>query len=235
MGLYSPTNIVNIYDDIISEYPSLRRGGVAVAKTGYHDSVNGNRAKDPDDYSIRLSKDLKGDFDAGRAIDLTMNESDMIKCGKRLLEACVEGDPRVYGMREFIGTINGRNVIAYNREGDGQGGSRSTAGIKHDEEAGAVSHLWHTHISFYTIYATSSLATLALTEILLGEPMEVRLNDEDKREIARLAAKFVWDHPVVDVFAPLPGQDPTNEHARPLGVVNWLVASVQSIRQKIGA
>jgi hypothetical protein len=229
--MFSPQAIVDIYGDLEKEYASLRHGGVSASKSGYHSSVHYNRTNYPGDYSLRAPLDNKGDFDAARAIDLSLNTTEMIKGSKRLLAACKDDDPRLYGMREFIGTIDGKNVIAFNRYGDGHGGSRDQSGVLHGDIAGDGGHLWHVHLSIFTVYATSHLAMKALTSVLLGEPMDIKLTSTDIDKIAdAVAGKLgkVWTSP--DEWTPPPGLETAeNPKWTPGGTLRYVANAVAKL------
>jgi hypothetical protein len=226
--MYSPQAIVDIYGDLEKEYASLRHGGISAAKSGYHSSVHYNRTNYPGDYSLRAPLDNKGDFDAARAIDLSLNTAEMIKGSKRLLAACKDDDPRLYGMREFIGTIDGKTVIAFNRYGDGHGGSRSVSGVLHGSAAGDGGHLWHIHISFFTVYATSHLAAKSVTAVLLGEDMPLSKDDLSAiRGIVKDEVAKVWTSP--DEWEPPTGHaTAANPKWTPGGTLRWIANQLSS-------
>jgi hypothetical protein len=150
----------------LSFIPGVRLGGIFADKQCYHNSVKANQAKWPGAYCIRLALDLKGVLDKSRAIDLTMSDAEMKK-RTGYLKAAAEHpkDNRLGAIREFIGTLDGRQVFC----------------MIHDQEVGGWrydygrddSHLWHIHISFFSTYAgTWENWVEAVASVLSGETYE---------------------------------------------------------------
>lgn len=147
----------------------VKLGGIYANKKGYHNTVNANKVNWPKDYSIRVPLDLKGLFDKARAIDLTMSDANMVLYTGRLVAAVKANDPRLFGIREFIGTTDTNNVVCYIKD-DEDGPWRFDGGRD-------SSHLWHIHISIFTYYVNNMLAMSGLLSVMAGESLESWLKD----------------------------------------------------------
>jgi len=133
-----------LWEACLAVIPGVRLGGIYAFKSGYHSSVNDNKANWPGNYSILLPSDLTGDFGKARAIDLTMSTVEMTKRTGHLKAAALHpDDDRLGCVREFYGTIDGRNVYGLSHGGPGQVWRPVTSD---------ASHLWHIHISLFTLY-----------------------------------------------------------------------------------
>jgi len=133
-----------LWEACLAVIPGVRLGGIYAFKPGYHSSVNDNKANWPGNYSILLPSDLTGDFGKARAIDLTMSTVEMTKRTGHLKAAALHpDDDRLGCVREFYGTLDGRNVYGLSHGGPGQVWRSVTSD---------ASHLWHIHISLFTLY-----------------------------------------------------------------------------------
>lgn len=140
-------------------------GGIYANKSGYHNTVNANFVDWPGNYSIRFSLDTqKGPRDKARAIDLTMSDADMRVYTQRLIDAAERNDPRMKGVREFYGTVDGRNVVGRIRDND-RDAYRSA---KSDS-----SHLWHIHAGFWTAYCDMWTVLSGFVSVLRNELLSV--------------------------------------------------------------
>lgn len=141
--------------------------GNLVHASGYHrsrawvlhspDSRYGAR-----DYSVQAAQDQGGDTNGLAAFDFTPGEWGSAQ--NRILMAQITGrvyaaarmrDPRVSALREFAGTLDGRNVVTFNCA-DGS--------LKSPFDS---SHLDHVHGSFWRMYAAVDHS--GLLAVLLGE------------------------------------------------------------------
>jgi len=170
----NPTRITDaewrLWEQSLLIIPGVRLGGVYANKSGYHNFVYANQANWPGNYSIRLAIDLSGDLTKARAIDLTMSTSEMTKRTGFLRAAALHpSDDRLSCAREFYGTLNGTVVYGLIHDGPGQNWRSSTSDS---------SHLWHIHISFFTLYcddwpAAPGVPGLeAVLSVLSGESWE---------------------------------------------------------------
>jgi hypothetical protein len=172
--------------------PGVRLGGIYAAKSGYHNTVNANKANWPGNYSIRLPLDLRGQFDKARAIDWTMSESEMIKRTGYLRRAALhQDDDRLRCMREFIGTLDGKNVYCLIRNADGLwefDGGRDN------------SHLWHVHGSIFTIYVNDWSELRKLVSVWSGQTWEQWLIQEGDMPLNNTTDKEIIKAAVVEVL-----------------------------------
>jgi len=134
-----------LWEECLLVIPGVRLGGIYAFKSGYHSTVQNNQANWPGTYSVRLPLDLNfPPPDRARAIDLTMNATEMIKRTGWLRDAVIHpDDDRVGCLREIIGTLNGSTVYARLHDTETSAWRTSTAD---------ASHLWHIHLSFFTKY-----------------------------------------------------------------------------------
>lgn len=114
------------------------------------------------DYSVQTKRDRRGaaqhPHDAS-AWDLSFDAGDMVLVTRRLLRAAKAHDPRMIAVREFCGTLDGRNTYPWDLHGNQSEGINSWDS----------SHLWHVHVSFYRD-ATEAQIRLLL-DVLCGKPM----------------------------------------------------------------
>jgi hypothetical protein len=137
---YAPAAIQRLFDRLVATHPNhrLELGGIvgdASHTYGYHRA----RAVLPDtDYSVQLPRDRQGDPWAASALDVTPKDPIVMqRLTSRLARAVARRDPRLTRcVREFYGTLDGRNVYGYDlAEGRPQSSD--------------ASHLHHLHLSFY--------------------------------------------------------------------------------------
>lgn len=136
--------------------PGVRLGGIWASKPGYHNTVSANSSSN---YSVRLSLDRTSPRDKARALDLTMSDAAMRKYTQRLLDAAARRDPRLRGVREFYGTVNGRTVVGRIKDSEAGAWRSSTSD---------TSHLWHIHISIFTAYCDNQTALADVMSVLSG-------------------------------------------------------------------
>jgi hypothetical protein len=172
----NPSPLYAVYTQIKPYLKSREVSGVVgnaahVRKGSYHVSRDLMREKGHGShYSMRLDEDLEGgDGRYASAIDIKLNPSEMKTATNRLIEACRSNDPRMFPIREIIGTVDGRNVCGYNRKRTGTSGSRSKVGL-HKSGYSDASHLWHIHISVLRRYVLDKNRMTGLAEVLCGLP-----------------------------------------------------------------
>jgi hypothetical protein len=119
---------------------------------GYH---RGRAYCSPGDYSIVRDLDREGDAFAASAYDVSLPPDQMVTVTQRLFDACWNDDPRVGILREFFGTLDGRNVTGWDR---------ATASYTSSDD----SHRWHVHQSIWRAYANEADALDALADVFLG-------------------------------------------------------------------
>jgi hypothetical protein len=122
---------------------------------GYHRGAS--QVPSPD-YSVQYELDLGGDWydaDACSAIDVSMPTDKLIDACNRLFDACWNGDPRVLILREFFGTLDGRNVTGWDRAAGGYTSSDD-------------SHLWHLHSSIHRGFALNAELLDAYADVVIG-------------------------------------------------------------------
>lgn len=157
----------SVYYHLKAHVASARYGGGYVHKPGFHSSVEDNLEDWPDNYSIREAINRREPRDVGRALDITLSDADMRTLTRRLAWAVETDDPRLEGLREFFGTIDGRTVFGRSRRGPDTAWYSSTADS---------SHLWHIHLSFFTPFADDWAALAGLVSILIGQSLTDYLN-----------------------------------------------------------
>lgn len=175
MATLVPRALSRVYDHIGPYLSSDRKGGIANAGSpGYHTSREDLlKQKRSADYSIQAPADKRGNAKNAAGIDITLSDAEMKTVSTRLREACTpdsggEYDPRIECIREFIGTVDGRNVSGYNRYASGSG-SRSSTGWK-SSGYGDSSHLWHVHVSVFRDRVEDENEMLGLSEVIAGLP-----------------------------------------------------------------
>lgn len=155
MAIYAPGAIRGAWDTILARIPTARFGGIFPATPtsfGYHNA----RYRLPAwDYSVQRENDRRGSGWAASALDVTMGPADMAACTQRLITATQNRDPRLQGLRSFLGTINGRTVTGMD--------VRDRRFITSD-----LSHLWHIHLSFYRWFANNAAAMQAIADVFTG-------------------------------------------------------------------
>lgn len=139
-----------------------RLGGICAFKCSYHAPREYVVRNCGNHYSIRLSLDLQGPSDKAAAIDYTMSDSEMRKRTGFLVTAADRQDPRLYAVRDFYGTLDGRRVTG--RIKDSRTGSwRSSSSDS--------SHLWHIHISILRKYVNTWEELAPILSVLAGESL----------------------------------------------------------------
>lgn len=145
---YTPANLRALADSV-RQYFGLGWDAIGLKGDeshtyGYHRSrIWINQDGDGrDDYSNQLAKDLSGDGNWIAALDVSLNPELMKTTTARLINALKARDSRMASVREVFGTLDGRNVTAW----DAASNSYTTA----DD-----SHLWHVHMSFYRSMANN--------------------------------------------------------------------------------
>jgi hypothetical protein len=123
-----------------------RLGGIYVDfKKCYHNSVNGNKENWPDAYCIKLPLDLVPyNRDKGRAIDLTMSDSEMRKITANMKRSALDPkDNRLAAVKEFFGTLDSKTVFGLTKNSEfGEWRFASADGT----------HLWHIHMGVFTAF-----------------------------------------------------------------------------------
>lgn len=154
-GIYAPDAIYECWDTIKARIPDAQLGGILPpysSSGGYHNC----RAVLPgDDYSVQRADDQKGDAWAASGLDVTMGPTDMSTCTQRLIAATQHGDPRLVGLRSFLGTVDGSTVTGMD--------VRDRRFITSDP-----SHLWHVHLSFYRAYACDTATLQGVADVFTG-------------------------------------------------------------------
>ena len=150
---YAPAAIRAVFDALT--LPGKQLSGILgdTAHTyGYH---RGRDYVGPGDYSAELPPDLGGDGQAASALDVSLPPDQMSLATQRLMAAVSTGDPRTAAVREFYGTIDGRNVVGW----DQWWGSAATS----DE-----THLWHVHLSIYRQWCNDAAVLLPIADVMNG-------------------------------------------------------------------
>jgi hypothetical protein len=191
MPTVAPKALYGIYKLIAPHLSSMRIGGVvgdANHGSGYHISRSVLIAKGKTgDYSIQAPADKRGRADHASAIDITLSTAQMRLVTTRLRVACTDNDPRIEPIREFIGSLDGRNVCGFNRYKTGRSVGWYPSGYSDS------SHQWHVHVSVFRAYCDDANRMKGLAEVIAG----VR------------AGEFGWIDPTGAAVAPPPPRLPT--------------------------
>lgn len=180
----TPDAVYSVYYHVKAAVPSTRYGGAYVRKPGFHASVEDNLASWPSNYSIREEINRRAPRTVTRALDLTLSDADMRKLTKRLADAAAADDPRLAGLREFFGTLDGRTVYGLARRGPGTPWYAASADS---------SHLWHIHLSFFTPYADNWAVLTGLASVLRGESLDDYLGGTmAERNLAEYGDSGTW-------------------------------------------
>lgn len=173
MAVISTPQMKRIYTLIGPHFRTELQGGIAANKPGYHNSRENLLAQGRSrDYSLQAPADRRGNPEASAGIDITFgSEAELVTMHRRLRKACTPDaagnyDPRIEGVREFIGTLDGQRVSGYNRYSTGTG-SRARVGWVATGYADS-SHLWHEHISVFRDWADDDNFCRGLAEVLAG-------------------------------------------------------------------
>lgn len=194
--------------------------GNLVHSSGYHRSYNwivdspDSRYR-LDDYSVRQSLDTSGDRNVCSAFDFVPgpwgtadNRQRMREITGRVLAAAKARDPRLAALREFAGTLDGRNVVTFNC---------ADGGLKSPFDS---SHLDHVHGSFWRSRAGRDHG--GIVEIMLGDEMAWDLTTDKNfaTEIQRVRALLAMLDPITTPY----GAE-NNELARTLRRIEEQVAA----------
>jgi hypothetical protein len=125
---------------------------------GYHLARNDLPSSD---YSVaECPEDKLGDGWAASALDISFPPALMKTVTARLKHSADDvNDPRLNGIREFAGTLNGTDVFNYDTY------FRQTGINQWDD-----SHLWHVHISFIRKYSNTVTVMQDVFRVVKGEP-----------------------------------------------------------------
>lgn len=190
MSARAPQAIWNLWYAIHRQIPESELGGIVgdVAHSfGYHLA---RRDLPASDYSVQLPKDKLGKSDCASALDVTLPPDLMQTCTRRLLDAAKAHDPRLHAVREFCGTLDGKQTFPWQlTPTDGGEG----VGTWDD------SHLWHIHISILREYADDQAALLPIADVFAGTPLVIDPTDPkwsskmDRAEVIKAASEGVRD------------------------------------------
>ncbi|HET8581779.1 MAG TPA: hypothetical protein VFL65_00895 [Jatrophihabitans sp.] len=159
---HAPQALADLFNKCKAAAPSLglKLGGILGDQAhtyGYHRA----RAVLPSsDYSCQLADDRAGDAWSASALDLTPTGAEAQRLiTQRLIDATARKDPRLLAVREFFGSVDGRNVTGR----DVRGGYAVTS----DD-----SHLWHVHLSIFRRYANDAAALAPIVDVVAGNSKE---------------------------------------------------------------
>lgn len=164
MSSYAPQAIYAMYEIVRPHISSMEESGIvgnSAHTYGYHCARNDLlRDGHYDDYSISTDpRDKLGDGTAASAIDMKLSPSDMITVSKRLISLSQAHDPRLVALREFFGTVDGRNTTGYSPYRNSY------------ESTGDMSHLWHIHLSIVREFSNDFAACAGIAQALAGVPL----------------------------------------------------------------
>jgi hypothetical protein len=175
-----------LWTEVAPMIPGLQLGGIYANKSGYHNTVATNKARWPDDYSIRFTLDLTGPQDKARAIDWTMSPAEMTRRTGYLRRAALHPqDNRLAAMREFIGTLDGRTVYCLIRD---------SSGVWRYSPGRDPSHLWHIHASIYTTYCADWPRLRPIVSVLSGVTWQQWQEGEDMARAAPIILAVGGEH-----------------------------------------
>jgi len=175
--------VYSVYFHTHEAVTSARFGGGYTFKPGFHASVNDNIEHWPTNYSIRDAINRQNPQTVGRAVDITLSGSEMVKRTRYLANAAAANDPRLACVKEFYGTLNGSSVYGLTHTGPGTDWRSSSADS---------SHLWHIHLSFFTPYSDDWAALAGVVSVLKGESLDDFLGGEMERNIAEYGDTGSW-------------------------------------------
>lgn len=193
----NPTRISDpiwrLWTDFLAFEPTAKLSGVYADKPGYH---NYRAALPSTDYSSGrdVANDKLGPSDKASAIDITLSTEKMKLYSKRLRDACVRRDSRLFKdgqpiIREFIGTLDGSTVYCYVLVGGQPLGVNGSYGPDPGRD---TSHLWHIHISIIRKFINDWDAISGILSILKGEDE----NDMDYATFLSYYKKAITDDAV---------------------------------------
>lgn len=156
---YGPQAIHDLYDELVRLAPQLgaELGGIvgdSSHTSGYH---RARAILPPDDYSVTLWRDKRGDGWAASALDITPRAPGAVPLlTHRLARAVETGDARMRPVREFYGTLDGANVYGWD--------------LRYKQpRTSDRSHLWHVHLSFFRVHSNNAAALLPVAQLLAGK------------------------------------------------------------------
>jgi hypothetical protein len=168
----APAAIQQLWSDVLERIPRAQLGGIVGDVNhsfGYHLA---RQDLPQSDYSVQLGLDRMGASDCASALDVTLPADLMKTCTARLLAAAKARDPRLKGLREFCGTLDGSVTYPWDLS------TNESEGVGSWDD----SHLWHIHLSFYRAYADSYDVLAPIADVLAGtqEALMVTADDETK-------------------------------------------------------
>lgn len=195
----TPDPVYSVYYNVKAVVPSARFGGAYTFKPGFHASVEDNLEHWPGNYSIREAINRQPPRTVTRALDITYSDADMRTATRRLAYAVQTNDPRLEGLREFFGTLDGRTVFGRSRLGPDTPWYASSADS---------SHLWHVHLSFFTPFVVVWRALSGVASILIGQSLAEYLGGTMQLDLPKHGDKGTWvgffQRLVIDRGATLP-------------------------------
>lgn len=148
--LFSALRLISkVFSGIVGDRAHALRGG-------YHIGRNFQPAGN---YSTSLVRDRGGDGDMACAIDISFAPADMIVATTRLINAARSNDPRVRGVREINGTLNGRTTVNYDVVISGQNYTPDST------------HLWHIHLGCFRDTAQTLVVINGIADVINGVPI----------------------------------------------------------------
>lgn len=163
MSARAPAAIEQLWGDIHKLIPRAVLSGIVgnvQHSFGYHLARHDLPA---DDYSVVLASDKLGKGDCASALDISLPPDLMTVLTQRLHTAAVAHDPRLHALREFCGTLNGRDTFPWDVfRGD------VSEGINTWDD----SHLWHIHLSFLREWADDYAHLAPIAQVLGGVPLK---------------------------------------------------------------
>lgn len=168
MAKRKPEAIDAIYPILEDAFSSAKRLGIlegSAAGDGYHHSRDDllRRGKTRA-YSLLHELDKKGKADAASALDLGLNDAQMIIASKRLHTATLNKDPRLAGkLAEWGGTLDGDEVTAMDVDGKIVSGKLLPKYIEFDR-----SHLTHIHLGGHRNFADDAAVWKGIADVVCG-------------------------------------------------------------------
>lgn len=161
VGEYAPDAIKWLAAEIVKKIPSAKLSGI-VGDQAHHYGYHRARSRLPaNDYSVTLADDKRGPDDAASALDITFNATWQHEISRRLLTAAKARDSRLYPLREFFGSTDGKRVIGWDL-------------VRHVAATSDDSHLWHVHFSILRRYADDRKALASILEVVVGDDVSAR-------------------------------------------------------------
>ena len=159
MAARAPKGIEALWHRLDKLMPAAVLSGIvgdAAHTYGYHCS----RAELPrSDYSVKLPADRRGPPDAAAALDVSYPPKQMKLVTARLVRAAKRGDPRVARLREFCGTLNGRQTYPWQIHP-----ASGSEGVDSWDD----SHLWHVHLSMLRQYVDDGAGYPGVADVMAG-------------------------------------------------------------------